>query len=134
MILTTYRLMTSRSCICRTLSTNLSSAQYLSAAAIPHLAATRGSIINISSIGGRRPIAGAGAYCVSKAALDMLTQCLALELAPKVRARSLLCDLLRCRAVLDDSIPSRLPSAKDIFFQVCQPGIQPACTAVYAPQ
>src|SRR5690606_4447138 len=41
-----------------------------------------GSIVNISSIAGLRPYPTILAYCVSKAALDMLTQCLALELAP----------------------------------------------------
>lgn len=45
------------------------------------LAQNYGRIINISSGAARRPIAGASAYCASKAGLDMLTQTLALELA-----------------------------------------------------
>ena len=47
--------------------------------------ASRGSIVNISSIAAQRPLQGAGAYSVSKAAVDMLTKASALELAPKVR-------------------------------------------------
>ena len=46
--------------------------------------ASKGSIVNISSIASQRPGKGAAAYCVSKAAVDMLTKASALELAPKV--------------------------------------------------
>jgi NAD(P)-dependent dehydrogenase (short-subunit alcohol dehydrogenase family) len=53
-------------------------------AAIPHLVARKGSsIVNVSSVTGRRPYANIAPYCVAKAGLDMLTQCLALELAPR---------------------------------------------------
>jgi NAD(P)-dependent dehydrogenase (short-subunit alcohol dehydrogenase family) len=51
-------------------------------AALPHLAARRGSIVNVSSVNGLRAFAGVLAYCVSKAAVDHLTRCAALELAP----------------------------------------------------
>jgi NAD(P)-dependent dehydrogenase (short-subunit alcohol dehydrogenase family) len=40
-----------------------------------------GAIVNIASISGLRPFEGSGAYCMSKAALIMLTQVMALELA-----------------------------------------------------
>lgn len=43
---------------------------------------TGANVINISSIAGRRAFAPITAYCVSKAAVDMLTRCMALELAP----------------------------------------------------
>jgi NAD(P)-dependent dehydrogenase (short-subunit alcohol dehydrogenase family) len=39
-----------------------------------------GSILNISSVGGVSPDKGLGVYCVSKAAINMLTRALALEL------------------------------------------------------
>lgn len=52
-------------------------------AAIPALAETRGTIVNVSSVAGLRAFPGVLAYCVSKAALDQLTRCAALELAPK---------------------------------------------------
>ena len=51
--------------------------------AAPHLKGQKGAaIVNVSSVTGRRPYAGIAPYCVAKAGLDMLTQCLALELAP----------------------------------------------------
>jgi NAD(P)-dependent dehydrogenase (short-subunit alcohol dehydrogenase family) len=52
-------------------------------AAVPALAATRGSIVNVSSVTGLRSFPGVLAYCVSKSAIDQLTRCAALELAPK---------------------------------------------------
>jgi NAD(P)-dependent dehydrogenase (short-subunit alcohol dehydrogenase family) len=52
-------------------------------AATAALAETRGSIVNVSSVTGLRAFPGVLAYCVSKAALDQLTRCAALELAPK---------------------------------------------------
>jgi len=50
---------------------------------VPHLIATNGNIVNISSVTGLRSFPGVLAYCVSKAALDQLTRCAALELAAK---------------------------------------------------
>jgi NAD(P)-dependent dehydrogenase (short-subunit alcohol dehydrogenase family) len=41
-----------------------------------------GSIVNVSSSSGLRPSAGGAPYCVSKAALNMLTRVMALELTP----------------------------------------------------
>ena len=52
-------------------------------AAVPHLLARKGCVVNVSSVNGLRAFAGVLAYCVSKAALDQLTRCAALELAPK---------------------------------------------------
>jgi NAD(P)-dependent dehydrogenase (short-subunit alcohol dehydrogenase family) len=52
-------------------------------AAVPALAATRGSIVNVSSVTGLRAFPGVLAYCVSKAAVDQLTRCAALDLASR---------------------------------------------------
>ena len=41
-----------------------------------------GKIINVASVAGRSPQPGMGIYCVSKAAVIMLTEVLAVELAP----------------------------------------------------
>ncbi len=41
-----------------------------------------GCILNISSIGGLSPMEGLGAYCISKAAINMLTKAMAVELGP----------------------------------------------------
>lgn len=49
----------------------------------PQLIETQGNIVNISSVTGLRSFPGVLAYCVSKAGLDQLTRCAALELAAK---------------------------------------------------
>jgi len=61
---------------------NLRAPFRLMRAAAPHLAARKGSIVNVSSVNGLRSFAGVLAYCVSKAGVDQLTRCAALELAP----------------------------------------------------
>jgi NAD(P)-dependent dehydrogenase (short-subunit alcohol dehydrogenase family) len=50
---------------------------------VPHLENTRGNVVNVSSVAGTRSFPGVLGYCVSKAAVDQLTRCSALELAPK---------------------------------------------------
>jgi NAD(P)-dependent dehydrogenase (short-subunit alcohol dehydrogenase family) len=55
-----------------------------------HMQATDGgSIINISSVSGRRPTPGTAAYGAAKAGVDSLTSTLAVEWAPKVRVNSI---------------------------------------------
>ena len=51
-------------------------------AAAPHLIARKGTIVNVSSVNGLRSFPGVLAYCVSKAAVDQLTRCAAIEMAP----------------------------------------------------
>ncbi len=41
----------------------------------------RGSVVNVSSVTGTRAFPGVLSYCVSKAAIDQMTRCIALELA-----------------------------------------------------
>lgn len=50
---------------------------------LPHLIERKGNIVNVSSITGVRAFPNVLAYCVSKAGVDQLTHCAALELAPK---------------------------------------------------
>lgn len=50
---------------------------------LPFMNAHQGNIVNISSVTGLRSFPGVLAYCVSKAAVDQLTRCAALELAEK---------------------------------------------------
>jgi len=68
--------------IANILSVNVVGPSLLARAALPHLKATQGSIINVSSTFGHRPAAGLSHYAASKAALEHLTRCWALELAP----------------------------------------------------
>ncbi len=56
----------------------------VSQAALPHLRAAKGRIINIGSLGGVQPWATHGHYCTSKAALHMLSQVMAKAWAPEV--------------------------------------------------
>ena len=62
---------------------NLRSVFYLMKICVPHLEKTKGNVVNVSSVAGTRSFPNVLAYCVSKAALDQLTRCSALELAPK---------------------------------------------------
>jgi NAD(P)-dependent dehydrogenase (short-subunit alcohol dehydrogenase family) len=66
----------------RVMELNLNAPFRLMRAAIPHLTPRRGAIVNVSSVNGRRVFPGLAAYNVSKAALDQLTRCAAIELAP----------------------------------------------------
>jgi NAD(P)-dependent dehydrogenase (short-subunit alcohol dehydrogenase family) len=65
------------------MSINLRAVFYLMQKAVPHLEKTKGNIVNISSVAGLRSFPNVLAYCVSKAAVDQLTRCSALELAAK---------------------------------------------------
>jgi NAD(P)-dependent dehydrogenase (short-subunit alcohol dehydrogenase family) len=51
-------------------------------AAAPAAAPAPASVVNVSSVTGLRAFPGVLAYCVSKAGVDQLTRCAALELAP----------------------------------------------------
>jgi len=62
---------------------NLRSVFHLMKLAVPHLERSKGNIVNVSSVTGPRSFPGVLAYCVSKAAVDQLTRCAALELAAK---------------------------------------------------
>lgn len=65
----------------RIMDTNLRSVFLLTRAALPELARRKGAVVNLSSVGGLRPYPNLIAYCVSKAALDQLTRCTALDVA-----------------------------------------------------
>jgi NAD(P)-dependent dehydrogenase (short-subunit alcohol dehydrogenase family) len=65
------------------MNVNLRSVFHLMQLSAPHLVKTKGNIVNISSVTGLRSFPGVLAYCVSKAGLDQLTRCAALELASK---------------------------------------------------
>jgi NAD(P)-dependent dehydrogenase (short-subunit alcohol dehydrogenase family) len=61
-----------------------------------------GKIINMASIAGKKPHPGMGIYCVSKAAVLMLTEVLAVELAP---------DNIQVNAIAPGFIKTRFSSA-----------------------
>jgi len=67
------------------LGTNLKAPLFLAQAALPHLKAARGVIINIVDIHAIRPLKDHTMYGAAKAGLGFLTRALARDLAPDVR-------------------------------------------------
>ncbi|KAJ2945653.1 hypothetical protein O0L34_g485 [Tuta absoluta] len=59
------------------MATNVRGTYLLSKLAIPHLIEAAGNVVNISSILSTKPVPYLTPYCMSKAALDMFTKCLA---------------------------------------------------------
>jgi len=62
---------------------NLRSVFNLIQRCVPWLVESKGNIVNVSSVAGTRSFPNVLAYCVSKAAVDQLTRCSALELGSK---------------------------------------------------
>ena len=65
------------------LNVNLRSVFYIIQRCMPHLEGVKGNIVNVSSVTGTRAFPGVLAYCVSKAGIDQLTRCVALEMAAR---------------------------------------------------
>ncbi|XP_052740477.1 3-oxoacyl-[acyl-carrier-protein] reductase FabG [Bicyclus anynana] len=65
------------------MKTNIRGPYYLTMLATPYLTENKGNIVNVSSVAGLRAFENTLSYCISKAALDQFTRCVALELAPK---------------------------------------------------
>lgn len=61
---------------------------FLAQAAAPALREAKGAIVNIVDIYAERPLAGHVVYSMAKAALVMLTQALAKDLAPEIRVNA----------------------------------------------
>lgn len=83
----------------RTLAINLTAPFLMIRAALPHLRATRGSIVNIGSIEGLGSNPGHAAYCASKAGLHALTRAVAVDHGPEG---------VRCNAVAPGWIETEL--------------------------
>jgi NAD(P)-dependent dehydrogenase (short-subunit alcohol dehydrogenase family) len=64
------------------MAVNLTAPFKLMRAAAPHLRERKGAIVNVSSVNGLRSFPGVLAYNVSKAGVDHLTRCAAIEMAP----------------------------------------------------
>ncbi len=78
---------------------NVSSVIYLSRAAMPHLIAQKGNIINMASIAGLMGQAYTSAYCATKSAVVMLTKSIALEYAKQG---------VRCNAICPGGVQTEL--------------------------
>ena len=66
-----------------TFDLNVKTVFFMTQYVIPYLIETKGCIVNFSSVLASRPVVGLGPYSAAKAAVEMLTQTAALELAPK---------------------------------------------------
>ncbi len=71
------------------MNSNLKAPFFLSQRLAPQLAQQKGCIVNISDIFAERPMPNHTIYSIAKAGNNMLTQSLALELAPKVRVNGI---------------------------------------------
>ena len=67
----------------RMMNINVRSVIHLMQLCLPSIIKNKGNVVNVSSVTGLRAFPGLLAYCVSKAAIDQLTRCSALELASK---------------------------------------------------
>ncbi|MGP4052015.1 SDR family NAD(P)-dependent oxidoreductase [Streptomyces sp. 2A115] len=74
---------TDRSVITNLFELNVTAPSLLAHAALPHLRESSGSIVNVSSTYGHRPMAGGAHYAATKSAMEQLTRSWALELAPE---------------------------------------------------
>ena len=64
------------------IDTNLTGVFYSVKACVPELAKTRGYVITLSSLAGKNPFAGGGAYNASKFGLNGLSEAMMLDLRP----------------------------------------------------
>jgi len=62
---------------------------FLAQAAAPHLVRQRGAIVNLTDLHATQPLREHPVYSSAKAALEMVTRSLALELAPHVRVNAI---------------------------------------------
>ena len=94
---------------------NVRSIFHLTQLCLPSIIMSKGNVVNVSSVTGLRAFPGVLAYCVSKAALDQLTRCAALELAPKgVRVNAVNPGVVRTNLHLRSGIGSE---AYDAFIE-----------------
>jgi len=73
----------------KVLDANLHGTFLVMRAALEHLKAGRGSIVNVSSVAGLEAAPESAAYCVSKAGVVMLTKQAAVDLGPDVRVNAI---------------------------------------------
>ena len=88
------------------------------APSLPSLIERKGNIVNLSSVTGTRAFPGVLAYCVSKAAIDQLTHCAALELAPRgVRVNAVNPGVVRTNLHLNSGMSQE---AYEAFLERCK--------------
>ena len=106
--------------------TNLTGAFLMCRAAIDHVAERRGAIVTISSAAGLRASPESLAYCSSKAGLQMLTQCLAVDHGPEgVRVNCVAPGWVRTPMADEemDALGDRLGISRDRAYDACSADI-----------
>jgi NAD(P)-dependent dehydrogenase (short-subunit alcohol dehydrogenase family) len=110
---------TDRSVIEHLFAINVTAPSLLAHAALPHLRESSGSIVNVSSTYGHRPLPGGGHYAATKSAVEQLTRTWALELAPEgVRVNAIApgpteTDVLTAAGLSPEAIDSMLAYERD---------------------
>ncbi|RUS90861.1 hypothetical protein EGW08_001368 [Elysia chlorotica] len=101
----------------KTIDINLKSVVFLIKDAVPYLQESRGSIVCVTSLFSKLTGKGALPYFLSKAALDHMVRCLALELGPKgIRINAVNPTLVKTRLALKMvKDPSELDTAQHLF-------------------
>jgi NAD(P)-dependent dehydrogenase (short-subunit alcohol dehydrogenase family) len=101
----------------RQFETNVYGASFVAQAALPALRASRGTIVNIGSAAGHKPVPGGSHYAATKAALESLTRSWALELAPHgVRVNAIASGPVDTPGFEKSDIPAAdLPAVKESF-------------------
>ena len=103
------------------LRTNVIGSFLMARAAISHLYERQGAIVSIASVAGLRASPSSLAYCSSKAALAMLTQCIALDHGPDgVRANCVCPGWVRTPMADDELDALGLPSREAAYAVVTQ--------------
>jgi meso-butanediol dehydrogenase / (S,S)-butanediol dehydrogenase / diacetyl reductase len=121
-----------------TLAVNLSGVFFLCQAALPHLLETKGVIVNVASAAALRGQAYTAPYCVSKAGVVSLTQCLAVEYAKRGLRAVAICPggvntPLNANLTLPDGIdPALFRRMLPLSFPIAEPGEIAAAVAYLA--
>jgi 3-oxoacyl-[acyl-carrier protein] reductase/pteridine reductase len=100
----------------RVFETNARGPFLVARAALPHLQAAAGRIVNMGSLGGMRPWATHAHYCASKAALHALTQSMARAFAPRVSVNAVapgFIDFEEDRGALAGRLAERTPMGRN---------------------
>jgi NAD(P)-dependent dehydrogenase (short-subunit alcohol dehydrogenase family) len=105
-----------------TLDINLKGTFFTLQAALPHLRASRGNVVNLASDAGLIGEIGLSVYCASKGGVVNMTRALALELAPEVRVNCV------CPGYVDTDMVRR-----DVIEKSSDPGAMEARLANSAP-
>jgi NAD(P)-dependent dehydrogenase (short-subunit alcohol dehydrogenase family) len=102
----------------RNIAVNLLGPFYLSRAALPALRRRKGRIVNVSSGAATQALSAAGAYCVSKAALNHFTRILAAE-EPAVTAVAVRPGVVDTdmQALIRREAPAAMPAEQAAFYR-----------------